>query len=140
MAEGEGGSLRRRNSVLQALEAFDQSRAPRPFHAIVLFLYVCENEGLSVTELAYVSGSSVATTARTVRVLAGIDSPRPGGGGPPLFELETSTADRRLKFIRLSPAGRAVRDRIDRAIAAAVPISAPIPRLRLQIGDQAPFG
>jgi len=40
-----------------------------------------------------------------------------------LFEFRTSPDDHRLKFVHLSPRGRALRDRIEGLIAAAAPIA-----------------
>jgi DNA-binding MarR family transcriptional regulator len=108
--------------VLEAMEAFRALDPPRAFHAMILFLYVCENEGLNVSELAHVARMQMATTARVVNILSGDGEE---GHLPPeeaLFEFHSSTADRRLKFVGLSARGRDLRDRIEGFIARAAPV------------------
>jgi DNA-binding MarR family transcriptional regulator len=122
MTEAVATQGRHKNSLLQAIETFDELRAPRPFHTMMLFLYVCENEGLTVTELAFVTRSTVSSTARLVRALAGQNTQDAPYLRAPLFDLEGSPKDRRLKFIHLSPQGQSLRSRLEAVIAAAKPI------------------
>src|SRR3569623_3502701 len=71
MTEARPAARRERNTILAALELLRATGAPRVFHTLLLFLYVCENEGLTVSELAFVAGMHVTTTARLVKALAG---------------------------------------------------------------------
>ena len=64
---------RERDSLLAALELFRELDTPQSTNALALFLYVCENEGVNMSELAYVSRLHVATAARLARALAGED-------------------------------------------------------------------
>jgi len=121
-SEAAVAGRRERNSLLQALEVFRRLEIPRSFHALILYLYVCENEGLNVSELAYVAGLQVATTARLVKVLAGDLPEEPLKDGHALFEFQTSPEDRRLKFVHLTERGRALREELEGIITACHPI------------------
>jgi DNA-binding MarR family transcriptional regulator len=129
MTEQAPPARRERNTVLAALELFRATGASRVFYTMLLFLYVCENEGLTVSELAYVARMHVTTTARLVKAMAGEgraqDADADGGGDgfeAPLLEVRASADDHRLKFIHLSAAGRALRGHVGALIRAAVPI------------------
>jgi DNA-binding MarR family transcriptional regulator len=129
MTELASPARRERNTVLAALELFRATGASRVFYTMLLFLYVCENEGLTVSELAYVARMHVTTTARLVKAMAGepgadaSDSDGEGEGlEAPLLEVRSSSEDHRLKFIHLSAAGRALRSRVGALIKSAAPI------------------
>src|SRR3569832_223679 len=128
MTEARPAARRERNTLLAALELFRATGAPRVFHTLLLFLYVCENEGLTVSELAFVAGMHVTTTARLVKALAGEGSAaadsEEGDAGlqAPLFAVRPSPDDHRLRFVQLTPEGRALRDRMSGLIVAARPI------------------
>ncbi|HEY3811640.1 MAG TPA: hypothetical protein VGL66_00315 [Caulobacteraceae bacterium] len=116
---------RERDSLLAALELFRGVEVPRSLTTLILFLYVCENEGLNVSELALAGGVQVAGAARLVKTLAGLVPEEPVPSEAVLFELKSTTADKRLRFVHLSPRGRALRDELERLIARAVPINLP---------------
>src|SRR3569832_1432229 len=120
--EAPGARKRGRNSVLEARETFRALNTPRAFHGMILFLYVCENEGLNVSELAYVADMQVATTARVVNILSGEGDESALAPDEALFEFRTSSEDRRLKFVHLSERGRRLRDRVEDIIAQANPV------------------
>jgi hypothetical protein len=119
--EAAFAAARRRNSVLQGLELFRDVGAPRPFSAMILFLYACENEGLTFTELASLAGMPLASASRLVNALAG---PAKGASAPSLFSLEPAPFDGRLKLIHLNKHGRALRDGLEGLISEARPIRA----------------
>ena len=114
---------RERDTLLAALELFRGVEVPRSLTTLILFLYVCENEGLNVSELALAGGIQVAGAARLVKTLAGLVPEEPMPADAVLFELKSTPADKRLRFVHLSPRGRALRDQLDGLIARAVPIS-----------------
>ena len=111
---------RERDSLLAALELFRELDTPQSTNALALFLYVCENEGVNMSELAYVSRLHVATAARLARALAGEDEAAPVADA--LLEFRATDEDKRLKFVHLSPRGRELRDQFDAIIARATPI------------------
>jgi DNA-binding MarR family transcriptional regulator len=112
---------RHRNSVLASLEIFRSANGPRSFASLILFLYACENEGLTVSELAELADMPVASASRLIRSLAGSLLERERGADPPLFRLG-GAGDRRLKTIWLTEDGRAMCDALEALIAAARPI------------------
>jgi DNA-binding MarR family transcriptional regulator len=118
---------RRRDTVLEALERFRRLGSPRAFVSFILFLYVCENEGLTVTELSRVAGATLATTARIVRILSGNEPLEKIPDDCLLFELRLSHNDRRVSFIHLTAQGVDLRNEIDCLIRAATLI-APDPK------------
>jgi DNA-binding MarR family transcriptional regulator len=108
---------------LEALAAFKTVDARISVNEIVAFLYTCENEGLSVQELAYVAGLTQSTASRSLRALG------PSGSGwsqPPalgLVEPYLNPSDGRSHVVHLTEKGRALRDRLDSFIRRAVTIS-----------------
>lgn len=89
---------------------------------IVAFLYVCENEGLSVQELAYVAGLTQSTASRSLRSLgrAGSDWAQPPALG--LVDAFLNPTDGRSHVVHLSDRGRTLRDKLDEMIRRAVTI------------------
>ncbi len=113
---------RRRNSCLQALEEIRTLSQAATLKDVVAFLYVCENEGINLRELAQVCGFTDSTASRTARSLAphgaaGALTPALG-----LIELRTDPRDDRSRTLHLTDLGRGLRDRIDRLIAEARPV------------------
>ncbi|HWE46541.1 MAG TPA: hypothetical protein VG407_10980 [Caulobacteraceae bacterium] len=113
---------RRRDTILAALEAFREENLPRSLTGLMLFLYICENEGLTVSELAHIARVHVAMAARIVKTMAGEAHETPLSPERVIFELRTSKDDKRLKLIHLSDRGRQIRARLEALIADAVPI------------------
>jgi DNA-binding MarR family transcriptional regulator len=114
---------RRRNSVLAALELFRTLDLPRGFNAMILFLYTCENEGANVSEIAQVANMDVPGAARLIKVMAGLVPDEPVAPDKVVFELRSSTQDRRVRFVHLTDQGRRVRDAVESLISEAAPIS-----------------
>jgi DNA-binding MarR family transcriptional regulator len=132
-AFGQLRAPRERNALLAALELFRDLDLPRSIMAMILFLYVCENEGLTVSELAEIGGVPVAGAARLTKTLAGLVREEPMPPDAILFEVRGG-ADKRLKFVHLSPRGRELRDQLDALIARAAPIVAPADAQREAVG------
>jgi len=112
---------RRRNSLLQALETFRAMDPGLVITDLVVFLYVCENEGLNVKELAQVSRLTEATASRRARALGEPDAP--GAMAPSIGLVEAFQGDDgRARLIFLTEKGRQVRDQLQSVIGAADPI------------------
>ena len=113
---------RKRNSCLQALEEVRGLSQAATLKDVVAFLYICENEGINLRELAQVCGFTDSTASRTARSLA----PRGSAGALPpalgLIELRPDPRDDRGRTLHLTEAGRRLRERIDRLIAEARPV------------------
>ena len=117
-------AARRRDTVLAALEIFRGLDVGITTNNIVTFLYLCENEGLSVTELAGLAGLNPATASRSIRSLA---APGARWALPPylgLIEVLGYGASRNSKTLRLTPAGVEIRDRLNALIDQGVRIEA----------------
>lgn len=115
--------VRERNVVLEVLEAFRDRDQGILLNSIVAFLYVAENEGIGVKELAYLCRLNEATASRSVRALAAADAP---GALPPalgLVVLSQNPRDARGRLISLTEEGRVLCASIDAAIGGAVTIS-----------------
>ena len=112
---------RRRNALLQALEHFRALDPSLVITDLLVFLYVCENEGLNVKELAQVSRLTEATASRRARALG-----EPGAQGamaPAVGLLEAFQGeDGRARLIYLTDKGRRMRDQLEQVIATADPI------------------
>jgi DNA-binding MarR family transcriptional regulator len=115
-------SARRRDSVLQSLERLRRLRPELNFMHVITFLYVCENEGLSVSELAQVCGTTRATASRNARGLAERGAPGSLAPWAGWLEARANPADAHGRQLFLTPAGRRLRDEIDALIAEARPI------------------
>lgn len=114
--------LRRRNAVLAAIETARARHAGLTITNLLVLLYVAENEGLSISELALVCGFNKPTASRAARSL-GSRSDR--GALPPYLGLVSLCSDgptRNSRTLRLTAAGQALCDRIDAHIVAAVTI------------------
>ncbi len=115
---------RRRNSLLQALEYFRTIDAEIVVNDILVFLYICENEGLNISELARLARLTEATASRRARALAGPDIPFPVAPSMGLVEMFQGS-DGRQRLIYLTDRGREARDRVETLIAAAIPLAPP---------------
>lgn len=110
---------RRRNSVLDVLALYQALGAPGGLVSLVAFLYLCENEGLCISELAAVAGLNMAAASRAAHSLARSEDADGLTPAPGLVELRQTG---RVRALFLTQAGRDFRDRIDSRIRRAVTI------------------
>ncbi|WP_309644187.1 MarR family winged helix-turn-helix transcriptional regulator [Phenylobacterium sp.] len=115
--------MRPRDSLLEALSLFKTLNPTITVNEIVSFLYTCENEGLSVQELAYVSRMTEPTASRSIRSFGPPDSEwaRPPACG--LVEAFLNPNDGRGRVLHLTAEGRAMRARLDEIISQAIAIA-----------------
>lgn len=118
------GASRRRDTVLAAIETFRALDMGINMSNILVFLYVAENEGISVTELATISGLMKPTASRSIRALTPKGSRWALSPYLGLVELCAQGPARNSKTIRLTRQGRELCARIDRLIADPVRICA----------------
>lgn len=120
---------RRRDSVLEALETLRAAEPAISLTHTLVFLYICENEGLNVSELADVSRTTIATASRTARALTSPrapDSLKPACGW---VESRPNPSDSKGRVLYLTAVGRELRARLEAVIHAREPIlPAPDPR------------
>jgi DNA-binding MarR family transcriptional regulator len=115
--------MRPRDSLLEALSYFKEIAPGVTVNEIITFLYTCENEGLSVQELAYVARMTEPTASRSIRSFGppGTDWARAPALG--LVEAFLNPNDGRSRIIHLTEEGRAVRSRLDAVIRQAIAIA-----------------
>ena len=109
--------LRRRNTVLEALERMRKVEPQLNLMHVLTFLYICENEGLNVSELAQVCRTTRASASRNARGLAeraaaGSLAPHVG-----LVEVRPNPESPHGRVLHLTRTGRRMRDEIDALIA-----------------------
>lgn len=98
--------------LLQALGA-GLKRVPNlRLETLILFLAVCENEGIGVKELVFICGLSDSMVSRTVDSLCGDDG---------LLKVVRHATDGRRRLVFLSEAGVALLDEIKDILAPPLP-------------------
>jgi DNA-binding MarR family transcriptional regulator len=117
--------IRRRNALLEAIEVFRDRSLDVCVNEVVAFLYVCENEGVGVNELARICRLSNPTASRSVRGLAGGEAAGGLSSSMGLVWYARDPNDGRGKLIFLTEAGRRLRDELDEIIDEGVPIVIP---------------
>ena len=113
--------MRRRNALLEALEVFRDIYPGVTIGNMIAFLYVCENEGLTILDLAQVTGFYLATASRTARAFL---EPGAEGALSPELGLIEIVPSPRGKTIHLTETGRRFRAELQAIIAEAAPITA----------------
>lgn len=116
-------AARRRNTVLAALEIARKRHPQINMKGLIAFLYVAENPGIQMVELAEVSQLALPTASRVARALCeeGVTGALPPYLG--LLKLESSVNDENgARRMVLSDAGHALRAEVDRLINMALPI------------------
>jgi DNA-binding MarR family transcriptional regulator len=93
-------------SVLEAVRMFQVLRPGARLTDITSFLIVCDNEGLSVKELAYLSGASAATISRSIKYLAQPGECNATADSLCLLRLSRHPQDGRLRGVFLTDDGR----------------------------------
>ena len=115
--------MRQRDTLLEAILALKALDARISVNEMIAFLYVCENEGLSVQELAYVAGLTQSTASRSLRSLGRSDSPWSQPPALGLVDAFLNPHDGRSHVIQLTEQGRALRDHLDSVIRRATLIT-----------------
>lgn len=115
--------MRPRDALLEAILVLKALDPRISVNEMLAFLYVCENEGLSVQELAYVAQLTQSTASRSLRSLGrpGVEWSQPPALG--LVDAFLNPKDGRSHVVHLTEEGRAIRDRLDEIIRRATPIA-----------------
>jgi DNA-binding MarR family transcriptional regulator len=118
----QSAAVRQRNALLESLELFRDIYPGITIGNMIAFLYTCENEGLTILDLAQVTGFYLATASRTIRAFL-----EPGAEGvlSPELGLVEIVQSPRGKALHLTEAGRRFRDELQAIIADAAPITVP---------------
>ena len=113
--------MRQRNALLESLELFRDVYPGITIGNMIAFLYTCENEGLTILDLAQVTGFYLATASRTIRAFL---EPEADGVLSPELGLVEITQSPRGKTLHLTEAGRRLRAELQAIILEAAPITA----------------
>lgn len=114
MATGPGSCAR----LLALIDAVRLSSRDVSLPGVVLFLLVCEHDGISIKELVYLSGYGESLVSRAVERLHGAEGSRKlADFGGALVTVTRHPEDGRRRLVFLTEAGRALKKRIDRALA-----------------------
>ena len=111
---------RRRGAALECVLALRRADPLISLTDAIMILYVAENPGINMSELADVAGLNLATASRCARSLS---DPATPGSLPPysgLLAIEPNPQDPRGRILRLSDAGEGLRRHIDEAIQRGV--------------------
>lgn len=100
-------------TLFRAIEAMRAASGRLTLRQAIAFLCICESEGLSLQELAFVSRLSKQTASLAVKFMAAKDSEHQAA---PLLRLEKHPSDARLLQVFLDDGGRSLRDEINAAI------------------------
>ena len=114
--------MRPRNTLLASLHLFKALDPRVSVNEVVAFLYVCENEGLTVQDLAVVGRLTQSTASRSLRALGPADSEwslQPALG---LVRAYLHPNDGRSHVIQLTERGLDMRERLDGLVRQAEPI------------------
>jgi len=113
---------RRRNTLLASLVLIRRDAPGITVSEILAFLYVAENPGVRVKELAALMQTTAATASRASRALLGAEDP---GVLPPargwLF-MAANSREAVSRHLYLTESGLALSSRLDTLIASARPI------------------
>jgi DNA-binding MarR family transcriptional regulator len=99
-----------------ALERLRERGADLNISQITAFLYVCENEGLNLSELASVMSVTNQVASYTVRGLLAPDQPRAIDPASGLVQTAVSETDGRALALSLTPRGAQLRNELDEII------------------------
>ena len=114
--------MRPRNTVLAAMHLFKTLDPRVSVNEIMAFLYVCENEGLTVQDLAVVGHLTQSTASRSLRALGPADSEWSLEPALGLVRAYLHPSDARSHVIQLTELGLDMRERLDGLIRQAEPI------------------
>lgn len=101
-----------------ALARLKERGADLNISQITAFLYVCENEGLNLSELASVMSVTNQVASYTVRGLLAPDQPRVIDPASGLVQTAVSESDGRALALSLTPRGVQLRNELDEIIRA----------------------
>ncbi|MFM2041970.1 MAG: hypothetical protein RLY86_546 [Pseudomonadota bacterium] len=108
---------RRKNTPLEVIELFRDWYPDASLKSACAFLYVAENEGISMSELAFLLKTSLSTATRIAAALS--------GGRNGLLEVRPWPGDGRVRTVHLSPRGRTLMDLVNAEVVDARPIAPP---------------
>ncbi|MDE1940387.1 MAG: hypothetical protein KGI68_15300 [Alphaproteobacteria bacterium] len=100
-------------ALLQSVSAVWQRDRDINLRSLVVFLCVCENEGIRIKELAYTCRTNEASVSRSVQALCLPSSRRCSVRHHGLLRVFQSQDDRRNRLVFLTEDGKQLRSEID---------------------------
>ena len=105
-------------AMLATISAFRQRNCDISLTSIVAFLHVCENEGVTVKELAYLCGVSEASISRSLQTLRLPSARGDGIVHHGLVRVFQHPDDGRRRIVYLTEDGCELRNAVDRTLSA----------------------
>ncbi|MBA4014099.1 MAG: hypothetical protein C0481_19730 [Phenylobacterium sp.] len=105
--------MRSRIVLVEALTLFRSFNPTITVNEIAAFLHACDREGLTIQELAEQACMTEPTASRSIRSFGPPGSEWARAPACGLVEAFLNPNDGRSRVLHLTPAGRAVRDRLD---------------------------
>lgn len=116
--------IRKRDTLLASLEYFRADGHHLVLNNLITFLYVAENSGITIKDMARLAQLSLPTASRAVRPFIDTGRPDPWRMSG-LVGLAESPDDGRSRLLFLTDKGRAVVAKLDSFIREARPINPP---------------
>jgi DNA-binding MarR family transcriptional regulator len=104
------------NNLLTVIEALRAACGDVSLAGVVLFLHVCEHDGISIKDLVFLSGYGESLVSRAVDRLSRTEK---GDMGAALVRVTRHPGDGRRRLVHLTDAGLALRARIAGAFAGS---------------------
>ncbi|CAN7490076.1 MarR family winged helix-turn-helix transcriptional regulator [Phenylobacterium sp. LjRoot164] len=111
--------MRSRQALIEALALFRNLNPTITVNEIAAFLHVCDEEGLTIQQLASVAQMTEPTTSRSIRSFGPPQSEWARAPACGLVEAFLNPNDGRSRVLHLTAAGREVRDRLDAIVGEA---------------------
>ena len=118
-------AARRRDTVLESLERMRRAHPAINMMQAIILLYVAENEGINLAELASVCRTTRATASRSAHAMARMRPPGGGEGETGLLELHANPEWTHGRLVYLGGAGRRLCAEGEALIAEGWPIASP---------------
>ncbi len=114
--------MRRRSALLDCALLFSALHPRASLRELIVFLLICENEGLNIHELTALSKLPQASASRVARALGVAESDWSTKGALGLVDVFLHADDGRSHVLQLTDRGRDLRDQFDDLIRRAIPI------------------
>ena len=110
-------ATRSRRVLVEALALFRSLNPTITVNEIATFLHACDNEGLTIQELADMARMTEPTASRSIRSFGPPGSEWARAPACGLVEAFLNPNDGRSRVVHLTAAGRAIREQLDEIIA-----------------------
>lgn len=119
MSASNANSFTPRNGCLSALEHLRKRRTDLDLSEALTFFYVCQSEGITVSELAVLSHLTLSVVFRAARRLAAPDASETLAPCFGLIDIQPQPGEQRERTLVLTARGRMLKSEIDSITAKA---------------------